>query len=824
MKSQSTFLLFFLYTLLANAQIGAGGLRAFAPDGPAEVGSRSHYASRLDTLRASPKIDGKLDEAIWESAESATSFLQQAPRPGQPSMQKTEVRILYSDEAIYVGARMYDSAPDSILKQLSARDDYQSNTDAFGVLFDTYHDRRNGFFFAVTAAGVQTDSRYVLDKADATLNSVWFSKVSIDSLGWTVEMKIPFQALRFPGQSDQMWGVNYTRIIRRYREQSWWNNVDQNVNGIVNQAGDLYGLNNIQSPVRLALMPYVSGYYENFNGSNSFSGNGGMDVKYGLNESFTLDMTLIPDFGQTISDNIVLNLSPFEVRYDERRYFFTEGTDLFNKNDLFYSRRIGARPIGYSAVFGQLSANEIIDDNPDVTRLYNAIKLSGRTQNKIGFGFFNAVSAPTFATVYNTADDSYRRIETNPLTNYNCLVYEKIFGKNSYIGFANTFVLRNGLARDAVVSSVQGRKSDKSNKYAVEGFFDYSQLFNAGVNGPASGFRYSIEGGKVSGKFIAKLRHKLVSNTFDCNDMGYLDRNNYFNVGSTFGYNVFKPFGRFMWTINEINTDMSFMYEPAHRTFFTITGKHIFTFRNFLTVGANWLANPIKAYDFFETRVAGRYLIYPKNYELGGFISSDYRKKFSLDLNASHRIFLERNRTITKYSISPRWRVTDKLFLVYKWENELKNDNVGFVTLLPAGNIIFGVRNLNTVISTFTGTYIFTNTMGLSLRVRHYWSEVKYKSYFELNDNGKVQDFDYSGNANLSFNAFNIDLVYTWQFLPGSELSIVWKNAIYSSSQQLIGSYIEDVNYIFDAPQSNSLSLKWIWYIDAGRYLQKKKG
>ncbi len=469
-----------------------------------------------------------------------------------------------------------------------------------------------------------------------------------------------------------------------------------------------------------------------------------------------------------------------------------------------------------------MDSNETLFDNPDVTRLYNAIKLSGRTPGKTGLGFFNAISAPAYATFHNTTDDSYRRVETNPMTNYNCFIYEKIFGKNSYIGFANTFVLRNGLARDAVVSSLQGRKSDKTNKFAVEGFFDYSQVFNAGESAPSSGFRYYVEGGKVSGKFIAKLKHKMVSSTFDCNDMGYLDRKNYYNFGTTIGYNIFKPFGTFMWTINEVNADLSFMYEPSHRTFFTISGKHIYTFRNFHTVGINWLTNPIKSYDYFETRVPGRYLIYPKNYELGGFLSSDYRRKFSLDLNASHRIFLERNRTITKYSISPRWRVTDKLFLVYKWENELKNDNVGFVTVLPDGKIIFGVRDLETVISTFTGTYIFTNTMGLSLRVRHYWSEVQYKDYYELNANGMVEDYGYSGNADLSFNAFNVDLVYTWQFFPGSELSVVWKNAVYTSGQFLYGSYLEDVNHVFDSPQSNSLSLKLIWYIDAGKYLKGK--
>lgn len=135
------------------------------------------------------------------------------------------------------------------------------------------------------------------------------------------------------------------------------------------------------------MLPYISGYAENYNKQNANSLNGGLDLKYGINESFTLDMTLIPDFGQTLSDNVVLNLSPVEVKFDERRYFFTEGTALFAKNDLFYSRRIGAAPLGYASAASQLAPNEELLSNPSVTRLYNAIKLSGRNANKVGFGF-----------------------------------------------------------------------------------------------------------------------------------------------------------------------------------------------------------------------------------------------------------------------------------------------------------------------------------------------------------------------------------------------------------------------------------------------------
>lgn len=768
-----------------------------------------------------PEIDGQLTEDAWSYAGSVSDFIQQSPNPGSPARHKTEVRILYTDEAIYVGARMFDSAPDSILRQLSARDEYTNNTDAFGVMFDTYHDKRNAFFFAVTAAGVQTDSRFIFDKADITLNSVWYSKVMIDSLGWTVEMKIPFQALRFSKTEQQNWAVNYTRIIRRFREQSWWNTVDPNVSGIVNQCGDLKGISGIEPPLRLVLLPYVSGYYQLYDGDATRSINGGMDVKYGINESFTLDMTLIPDFGQTLSDNVVLNLSPFEVRYDERRYFFTEGTELFNRNDLFYSRRIGARPQGYYGVTAQLDSLEEIVSNPIATRVLNAVKISGRTRRKTGIGLFNAIAAPAYATVESAATGEQREIETSPLSNYSCFVVEQIIGRNSYIGYMNTTVLRSNYGADAMVNSVQARVANTANSYAIEGYFDHSLTNEISANG-ISGFRAHLEGGKVKGPLIAKYRFHTVSNTFNSNDMGYLDRNNYYSHGITVGYNVFQPFGKILWTINEMNSDMSFMYDINWRTFFTITGRHIFTFRNFMTVGANWLASPIKANDFFETRTLHRYLLYPKNYELGGFISSDYRKIFALDASSSYRIFLERNRTIFKYAIGPRYRASNKLFIVYKWEQELKRDNIGYVTTNSESDIVFGLRNMKTVTNTLTTTYIFTPKMGLSLRVRHYWSEVNYKQYFTLNPDGTLDSTATNYNANISFNAFNVDLVYTWQFLPGSELTIAWKNSILSSSGNLLGNYIEDINYVFDFPQTNSFSVKMIWYIDAGRFSARK--
>jgi hypothetical protein len=748
-------------------------------------------------------------------------MVQFQPDPGGNPRQHTEVRVLYDDAGIYVLAKLFDSSPDSILRQLGPRDEFQNNTDAFGIYLDTYHDRRNAFFFGVTAAGVQTDARYTVDKSDLSLNAVWFSKVSVDAAGWYVEMKIPYQALRFPKSDVQKWGLNFQRNIRRYREIDYWNAVDPAVLGVINQCGDLDGLARIISPVRLALLPYVSGYFENYNKQNATSLNGGMDVKYGINESFTLDMTLIPDFGQALSDNIVLNLSPFEVKFDERRYFFTEGTELFTKNDLFYSRRIGARPSGYSSVYSTLDTNERIDENPSVARLYNAVKISGRTPGKLGIGFFNAVSAPAYAVITDTISDDTRTYATEALTNYNVIVVDKILKRNSYIGFLNTNVIRTGSARDANVSSIQFRIGDKQNKYGVEGYADVSNIYYPGSASAYTGYRYNLTAGKVSGRYTAIARYKVVSDKFDPNDIGYLDRNNYVDYGLSQSYNIYKPFRNFASMYNTIDIDLSNLFTPRHYTFFTISGKHVFTTRKWHTWGVNWLTNPVKAYDYFEARVKERFIIYPKNVSLSGWISSDYRKKFALDGGLGYRIFFERNRTILTYNIAPRVRVNDKLFIVYKWEQEKKTDNVGYVAYRN-DSLFFGVRNLNTVTNTLTLNYIFTNRMGLTMRVRHYWSQADYTSYFLVNENGKVTDAYYDGNADVSFNAFNIDMIYTWQFLPGSELSVVWKNAILTRDNLLRANYIEDSRYIFNAPQSNSFSVKLIWYIDAGQWLRKK--
>ena len=335
-----------------------------------------------------PKIDGILDEDYWYDSKSAQNFLMLEPYNGKSerSTEKTEVIVLYDNEALYIGAKLFDSRSYEILKEFGPRDEKNKNADMFEIWLNPFNDGLNQFNFGVTAAGVQFDGIFNGQNLDMNWDAVWESEISYSNKGWFIEMKIPYSAIRFPNKQIQEWGLNMVRGIRRYREFYSWNFVDIEQSLRSNQDGLLTGIKNITPPIRLSLYPYTSIYYENYDKANQFYFNGGLDLKYGISENFTLDMTLIPDFGQTKSDDLILNTSPFEIRYDENRPFFTEGTDLFNKAGLFYSRRIGQVPDF------ETSEGDEITNLPSAIPIINATKISGRNKNNLGIGVFNAVT------------------------------------------------------------------------------------------------------------------------------------------------------------------------------------------------------------------------------------------------------------------------------------------------------------------------------------------------------------------------------------------------------------------------------------------------
>jgi Domain of unknown function (DUF5916) len=389
------------------------------------------------------KLDGILNEPAWVEAAEATNFTEFRPKPNTAEQlaNKTVVKLMYNNEGIYFGGKCYEQNADSISKELVGRDGF-GNNDFICVVFDTYNDKQNGFEYFVTPLNEQFDAKLSARNEDPSWNAVWESKTIIEKDGWSFEMFIPFSAIRFGKGNIQDWGLNFFRSRAKTGQTFSWSVIDPTIQGATVQEGKWAGVTNIKPPIRLQFSPYLSYYTTVFTKTNPGEKkavqqvNGGMDVKYGINQAFTLDMALIPDFGQVQTDNRVLNIGPFEQQFQENRPFFTEGVELFSKGDLFYARRIGKNPVQANYdYYNNLNANENIIKDPQETKIINATKVSGRMQNGLAIGVLNAITGVQKATIQNTITREERKINSYPLTNYNVLVVDKTLKNNSSVSF-----------------------------------------------------------------------------------------------------------------------------------------------------------------------------------------------------------------------------------------------------------------------------------------------------------------------------------------------------------------------------------------------------
>jgi len=781
------------------------------------------------------KIDGVLDESAWKSAQVATDFFQYEPYNGRKPSQPSQIKVLYDNWGIYVGAMLYDSSPDSILRELGIRDAENMNADEFTVDILTYNDGQNALEFRISASGVQGDTKFSSDFRDKSWDAVWKSAVNITDSGWIAEIEIPYSSLRFTKEETQVWGLNFWRGIKRYREWNTWNYVNNKLDGVLMQSGRLADLNNIVPPLRLSFVPYVAGYVEKMPNTKSwaYSYNYGLDLKLGLSESFTFDATLIPDFGQVQSDDVILNLSPFETYYDEKRSFFTEGMELFEKGGVFYTRRMGGTPSGYEDIQEDIDYKVI--DNPHEIQLINASKISGRTRSGLGIGVFNAVTSNTFAKVEDSLGNISRKM-TEPSTNYNMLVLDQSLKNNSYISLYNTNVYRgleNSTAQDSDstfdnnISNVTGtefRLTDNNDMFSVFGRINISQQYNQ-VNKPEFGHKYFVELGKISGNFRAEVYQNVVSDTYDHNDLGFLSHNNEFENGFNIEYNFYDPFWKLIKWENEFEVNISYLYAPRVYSSLDIQLNTRATFKNYLTIGVDLEAEPLEVHDHFESRTPGRVVIYPSNYELGIFLSPDYRKKFVIDVSAGIWKSTDFNQLSYYFGFKPRFRINDQIFLIYNFNYYNIFNDIGYVADSTNNSeqiIIMGSRNIQRVTNTLDVSYIFSPKASLTFRMRQYWVTVKYNEYFDLQEDGYMVKNNYSEDNDISFNAFNIDLIFTWEFAPGSEFLLIYKNNIDQESHNIPDDFFNNLNNTLNSPMANSFSIKVLYYLDY-QYLKKRK-
>ncbi|MEJ2217313.1 MAG: DUF5916 domain-containing protein [Gemmatimonadota bacterium] len=573
-------------------------------------------AVRLDG--ATIHVDGRLDDPAWQTAKPATNFIQTQPDPGAPATQRTEARVLYSNDAIYVGVRMYDTHPDSIVAQLARRDD-DIYSDWVYVAIDSYNDKRTAFTFALNPRGVKLDLLLHDDtQDDGSWDAVWDGAAAIDSLGWTAEFRIPLSQLRFSNSNNngnsnsggQVWGIDFMRVIARNNEQAFWAPVPADNSALVSRFGKLRGIHDLKPPRHLEIMPYTVGSATTspsdpgnpFHRSVDPFGSAGADIKAGVTSDLTLTATLNPDFGQVEADPSVVNLTAFETFFPEKRPFFVEGSDIFRfsiglgdgdlgNESLFYSRRIGRRPQG--------EADGDFVDVPDATTILGAAKLSGKTAGGWSIGVLDAVTNKEYARTFNEASGLESRVPVEPLTNYAMGRVIKDFRQGqSAIGAVFTAVDRSlpgvsslsFLRSSAYTGGFDVRHRFHSGTYEFAGSFVGSTVFGSREaidsvqtspvhyfqRADASHLRYDSTRTSLSGfggvadfsKIKGNWRYTLFGQTespgLELNDMGFQSNSDLMVYGFWGGYQQYEPGNVFRrWSVN-INGWDGYTYGGEH--------------------------------------------------------------------------------------------------------------------------------------------------------------------------------------------------------------------------------------------------------------------
>lgn len=784
----------------------------------------------LNIKRASnkPKIDGVLDDAIWTNADVATDFIQFRPEIGNtlPTAQRTEVKMSYDDDAIYVAAYLYDD-PTKIMKQLTTRDNFGQN-DFFAVILNPNNDAQNDTEFFVFSSGQQADAiANPTIGEDFSWNAVWQSAVQIVDDGWIVEIEIPYRTLRFPEQEEPTWGLQFHRHFRRDRSQYTWNEFDPTQGNIGLYHGELKGLKNLKPPVRLNLYPFSTGILNSFDGDTDTDLTFGMDVKYGITDNFTLDATLVPDFSQAGFDRVVLNLGPFEQTFSEQRQFFTEGVDLFSKGDLFFSRRVGGRPSGEL----DLDDNEEADI-PEEVKVLNAVKISGRTKKGLGVGVFNAITEKTYATItrsdeiFNENNEvidtiiTKRREVIEPFTNYNILVVDQQFNGNSSVSLINTNVMREGEFRDGNATALVTNLQNKRNTYVINAEAKMSNV-NYQNSDSETGFSSFFYMAKTHGNLRYSFDHSFADTKYEINDLGLNFRNNFNNFGADIWYQTFEPKGKL--NNYRINAWINYrnLANPGVFTGMNFGGRYFAQTKKLNSYGFNFNVEPGKQYDYFESR-DGRPFIFEDIASVGGFYSSNYNKVFAFDIDGGIFKIFEEGRDLFGYNIflSPRVRPSDKLLMIYSFSLNMSNGSRGYATYQD-DQPIFGERNRKRITNTVSANYTFNPFNSVALSFRHYWDTVNYDyELFTLLDNGRLTtDQGYTvdnvdESPNINFSTWNIDLSYSWQFAPGSFLTALYRNQLFNFDTMSQDSYSESLDTLFDQPIQHTISVRLQYFLD----------
>lgn len=832
-----------------------------------------------------PAIDGILDDPAWYYAPMVTDFTQLEPNEGEPASEETEVRILYGSDALYVAFRAYDRQPDSIAAQLTRRDS-DSYSDGVHVLVDSYNDQRTAFHFGVNPVGVKQDIyRFDDTEEDDSWDAVWEVATRMDDQGWTAEFRIPYSQLRFGNQDDQTWGINFAREIARRNETSIWAPIRQSDAAVVSKSGKLRGLRGLGTPTRMELRPFTlarlvraPGEEDNpFYSRNDFFSSGGVDVKYGITNDLTLDLTVNPDFGQVEADPAQVNLSAYETFYPERRPFFIEGASIFNFNigvgdgemgseSLFYSRRIGRPPQGEADVAGGFA------EVPDVSTILGAWKLSGKTQRGWSIGLLHAVTAEETAQVVTGAGADLEA-PVEPLSNYGVARIQKDFRDGrSAMGFIGTAANRNPEVADALQIRTGGytggfdfrHRFGADDRFLLNGYFLGSHVrgseeaIRLTQESPAryfqrpdadhvevdpaltsmNGWAGKLEMFKVGGGYWRwGTTVTAKSPGFEPNDLGYQRESDLILHAGYVGYNHYNPTEHLRsWNLNT-------------------NGWHVWTFgRERVATGANINGSlTLKNYwggfaginrdfeSFSNSTLRGGPLIRREARTNGWFgFFTDGRKPVRVQMGNNWSVASESDSWSWNSSLDLRWRTSGRMNLSlgpFFNRNLMEHQWVGHMET-PEDHYLFGRLDQKTLGLTGRFDFTFMPDLTLQLYAQPFVSAGTYDAFKEVVDpRGRTVDHRFSpvaaipegdgyavdldgdktmetfSNPNFNFKQFRSTMVLRWEYKPGSLLYLVWSQGRNHFSQDGRFRFGNDLDALFRQDAENVFMLKVSYWI-----------
>jgi hypothetical protein len=809
MQDGSRFLVLFL--------LFAVGLAAAAPRSMAQEPSRDDTVKAIVALKCNCgiKIDGIIDEDVWQLAPRSGGFIQYQPDEGQPASESTFVRVAFDDDALFVAFECFDSEPDKIIERLTRRDRYIEG-DLVNLIIDSHHDHQTAYAFVLYASGLQRDVYYYNDNwSDDTWDAVWEGRARVHDWGWAAEFKIPLHCLRFSCEQDPVWGIYFSRNISRKNELDRWLYIPESAGGFVSRFGHLKGLGGVSASRRAEVLPYVVSYAEtepehagNPDGKD-YSANMGFDLKYGLTSSITLDATVNPDFGQVEADQTVLNLSTFETWYPEKRPFFLEGAQIFQTYfSLFYSRRIGRPPSQWP------DDADYYTESPRATTILTAAKVTGKTSGGTSLGILGSLTQKEHARYVDEAGME-REAVVEPRASYIVARVKQDVLENSEVGGMATAVNQQTL--DAAYTG----GVDWTLRFLDGDYQTMGQVVGSQTGPEESGLGAVATLEKAGGEhWRGSLRGEYRSRELDLNRMGYLSRPDFREVWAWVQYRTTEKWWIFRRTWHNLNLGYSSNLDgvPQNRGG---NYNNSLELLNYWNVGfGTWQDYATTAFDL-ETR-GGPPVPIPIGQSYWAWFESDSRKWFQLSLNVTggdtwdghyysvSSYFGFRPRSNIEFSAGPTFRSE---WGVSRWLETTEDE---------AGNpdkYIFGEMDTRSFDVTVRGTVNFTRDLSLQVYAQPFLAAVDYSNFKELIP---ADGYEYVGadiydeaeeQPDFNWGSFNSNMVLRWEYRPGSTLFLVWTHARDATQDFGNFDFNRDWDHLFRSDATNTFLIKLNYWL-----------